>query len=529
MSVRVMTGDCRDVLATLEAESVHCVVTSPPYWNLRDYGVEGQLGLEPTIDLYVENIIEVFRAVRRVLRKDGTVWLNLGSSYASSNTNPNQIPHDAHALSCDSDGTRQSDSQDLGSVYSCPDDEHLAEKLSHRDRKSGSNRSLDKEPLPHVPTVHGSERQDCASTSPGVSPLGALVSTTLSSSANDQGDPDHEATASVDRSSSLTFSSDGPASVHSSDCNDGTVQLRRILADRNWGKEPLALACLYLSIASRRWKAKDLINVPNLVAEALQCDGWYVRSEIIWSKKNPMPESVTDRPTSSHEKVFLLAKSARYFFDAEAVREPHRPEVTRAIEKWSQDPRIEEARRSGNIGTAPDRKDSNKQLRITNNAFANPAGRNIRNVWTIATAPFSQAHFATFPPALVEPCIKAGTSERGCCPECGAPWVREVVTSPMEVRDAPKSAARREQNRTSPSGTMIRAPETKTLGWISTCSCSLVPVPCTVLDPFAGAGTVGLVADRLGRNAILIEINPEYAAMAQTRIHDDAPLFAEVT
>jgi hypothetical protein len=165
-------------------------------------------------------------------------------------------------------------------------------------------------------------------------------------------------------------------------------------------------------------KPKDLCGIPWRVAFALQADGWWLRSDIIWSKPNPMPESVTDRPTKAHEYLFLLTKSARYYYDADAVRE--------GFESSDHSPRTS--------GINPDNLGRND--RGTGRAFfGNPSGRNRRTVWHIATAPYSGAHFATYPPALVEPCIKAGTSERGVCPECGAPWERVVEKTKEDVHN----------------------------------------------------------------------------------------------
>ena len=231
------------------------------------------------------------------------------------------------------------------------------------------------------------------------------------------------------------------------------------------------------------------------MALALQADGWWLRSEIVWHKPNPMPESVRDRPTSAHEKLFLLTKSARYFYDAEAVR----------------------------VACSP-----NTHARRKDHESAN-----LRNVWTIATHAYPDAHFATFPPKLVEPCIKAGTSEKGCCPECGTPWVRG-----MEVHD-PDGRLRRSWHDDDPKERLAIGqrgtprgegrPIHRTSGWQPLCDCGAGdPAPCTMLDPFGGSGTVGLVASRLGRDAILIELNTEYAEMAERRIHEDTPMFADV-
>jgi DNA modification methylase len=351
MSVRILLGDVREKLAELPDESVHCVVTSPPYFGLRDYGtasweggdpacdhstprsrgddiksgdkqgtsagsrpntqreckcgatrIDLQIGLEPTPAEFVAVMVEVFRDVRRVLRKDGTLWLNLGDSYSNA-------------------GTRQGGSTGIESPAS----------------KVGSG---------YVPRIEG-------------------------------------------------------------------------------------------------MKNKDLLGIPWRVAFALQADGWYLRQDIIWSKPNPMPESVTDRCTKAHEYLFLLSKSARYHYDAEAIKEPGcgAPDMNR-------------------------RHGSSETVQATGVGAYRVGGtetRNKRSVWEVTTQPFKEAHFATFPPDLIEPCIKAG------CPKGG-----------------------------------------------------------TVLDPFGGAGTTGLVADRLQRDAILIELNPEYAAIAERRIKGDAPMFAEV-
>jgi len=318
MSVRILVGDCRDVLRTLPDESVHCVVTSPPYWGLRDYGVAGQIGLEASYGEFVEQMVGVFGEVRRVLPADGTCWLNLGDSYA-------------------------------------------------RDPGKG------------------------------------------------------------DRAEYLGLHKN----ISDSGCH--TASQSRTLA----GLKP-----------------KDLVGVPWRVAFALQADGWWLRQDIIWSKPNPMPESVTDRCTKAHEYIFMLSKSERYYYDNDAVREPYNET---SIGRYLS-PMMATAPNSRQPGGDLDRRRREEGIRDPN-----PLGRNRRSVWTVPTQPFSEAHFATFPPALIEPCILAG------CPEGG-----------------------------------------------------------TVLDPFGGAGTTALVADRLRRNAILIELNPAYAEMAQRRIRDDAGMFASI-
>ena len=392
MTWQVITADVLEGLARLPDESVQTVVTSPPYWGLRDYGVEGAIGLEPTPEIYVDRMVQVFREVRRVLRRDGTCWVNLGDSYANNHPNPNN------------------------------DDD--------RWKKSG---------------------------------LAGI----------------------------------------------GSQKYRDTLKAGTAGTVPKATPGL---------KNKDLVGIPWRVAFALQADGWYLRSDVIWAKPNPMPESVTDRPTKAHEYVFLLTRSARYFYDADAVREPHLPVSLARIEKplHHQHP--------DNVGVGIPPVDTERM----GERFAHPNGRNMRSVWSIPTEPFPQAHFATFPKALVVPCIKAGTSEKGACPECGAAWVRQVEREPSDW------AERRENGEPMRHGLDGAAAvgaggfeglKATTTGWKPSCSHDLDPVPCQVLDPFAGSGTVGVVALRYGRSFVGIELNPEYAEMARNRIRDDGPLF----
>lgn len=371
------------MLRTLPSDSVQCVVTSPPYYGLRDYGTQGQLGLEATPQAYLDSMVAVFREVRRVLRSDGTCWLNIGDSYAG------------------------------GGGYSASSPSNLA----------GSKQST----------------------------------------------------------------------------NAGSIK------------------------SFRPGKPKDLLMMPARLALALQADGWYIRSDIIWHKPNPMPESVTDRPTNAHEHVFLLTKSPRYYYDAEAVRE--------------------EGAGYGR-GTGPGAFRSAKYVngRSHDNDAAVPTngrhghsfegGRNARNVWTIATEAYAEAHFATFPTALAERCIKAGTSERGCCSHCGAPWVRQRGDAvPVEGRGA-GNGFKREARLSYADANGPRGDETHwtpkaypTTGWQPSCQCDAPTTPCTVLDPFAGAGTTLLVATHLARKHIGIELNPEYVAMAEKRINEPIDLF----
>jgi DNA modification methylase len=427
VNYQILVGDVIESLRSLPEKSVQCVVTSPPYWNLRDYGVPGQIGLEPTPEEHVEKMVEVFREVKRVLRDDGTVWLNLGDCYAATG-------------------------------------------------KSGGG---------------------------------------------DQGErwKDHGADFT------------GPKGG-------------------KWRPAPDGL------------KPKDLVGMPWRIAFALQADSWYLRSDIIWSKSacvpstaedlpNPMPESVTDRPTRSHEYIFLLSKRPRYFYDADAVREAgSEEEIERRTQEYLRGLDTKQT-----IRTVPGQTPQSKNGVVKNlrrrQELSMTGTRNRRTVWEIATQPTPEAHFATFPQALVEPCIKAGTSERGCCPVCGAPWVREVEKGdPLEEQKKACGAdssggyegqsakylkqdalgkqtytgfnARwkaKQQNASDVKRRILEGMRDRITSWHPSCTCGCEEtVPCVVLDIFMGSGTTLKVARDLKRSAIGIELNPEYVKIAQKRL-----------
>ncbi len=514
----IYQGHAPEVLQGMEAESCHMVVTSPPYWGLRDYDLPpqiwggdpacehewqkhlqaaangiihpagmsgetlsgssatrkpkvsafchscnawlGSFGLEPTPELYIEHTVEIFRGVWKVLRKDGTVWLNLGDSYAAGKRDYNSFR------------------RDRGHV--CV-------------------------PRPKPP--------------PGLKP-------------------------------------------------------------------------------------KDLCGIPWRVALALQADGWWLRQDIIWSKPNPMPESVTDRCTKSHEYIFLLTKSAKYFYDAEAMKEPQ--------EEYERNRRLREKSQGlnstysiaaeGKTGQSPQSGTGAVKNVQRRHELVEAGTRNKRSVWNVATHPFPEAHFATFPPKLIEPCVLAGTSEKGCCAECGAPWVRVVEPSKEHAKRIKtfrvmkfngdevgkyiqQGMDKRGLNQSQlseyfPSHTggktgcvhnwvtgkniptaeqwgtiknilslgdrfdlLLENPATgelkgwdeqddtlvrglsgagdtipiaaKTIGWRSTCVClgpplGKQPVPCTVLDPFGGSMTTAIVAYKHGRKFVMIELSKTY-------------------
>ena len=265
-------------------------------------------------------------------------------------------------------------------------------------------------------------------------------------------------------------------------------------------------------------KPKDLVGIPWMVAFALRADGWYLRQDIIWHKPNPMPESVKDRCTKAHEYIFLLAKSAQYYYDNEAIKEPVKEiSIRRAEYGWDCDrPSTKNASMNG----------KGIHTKKMGTRFVNPDGRNKRSVWTVTTKPFKEAHFAVFPEDLIEPCILAGTSPQAC-EICGAPWERVVERKRFKRNELPPSDPRYRPNVYQGAYDGINGKgdagytETKTIGWQPTCTCQNEGKGrCIVLDPFMGSGTTAVVALKHNRNYIGIELNPEYIKIAEKRVQN---------
>ena len=270
-------------------------------------------------------------------------------------------------------------------------------------------------------------------------------------------------------------------------------------------------------------KPKDLCLIPQRVALAAQEAGWWVRSVIIWSKSNPMPESVTDRPTDAYEEIIMLTKFARYYWDQEAVREPV---AESTIGRELVDFGGAKGRNYTPDKTDPQYRGGNEQWGRTFNYKASCAnGRNIRNVWEIATQPYPEAHFATFPEEIPSRCIRAATPPK-CCAECGAPWER-IVEKGLTAHDG-NTETNYPKGTTANRLALLRQAarerggeyqnDIKTLGWQPTCKCNAGTKPSLVLDPFGGSGTTGKVAKELGRMAVLTDTSAEYCKLAQHRI-----------
>jgi DNA modification methylase len=314
-------------------------------------------------------------------------------------------------------------------------------------------------------------------------------------------------------------------------------EVRRVLTDDG---------TLWVNLGSSYGAGKQLIPVPWLVGLALQQDGWILRKDNIWSKANAMPESVTDRTTTSHEYVLHFAKRPKYYYDAAAIAEPTTWELdgSKMPDGWDTGPGghgafhrngREKGRKQGprfggdKYGDLTDDEYRTK----SGNVYEGNGKRNKRSVWTVATHAWKEAHYATFPPKLIEPCIRAGSSERGQCPACRKPWVRVVertVTGNRHVSPKDHNPDRNDgpDESTSRLHSQYFDYQTRTVGWAPSCACGLDPIPDVVLDPFGGSGTTGMVCDRLNRDSILIELSPANCEMARKRIVGDAPLFATV-
>jgi DNA modification methylase len=572
MTVRILSGDCRDVLPTLEPRSVQCVVTSPPYFGLRDYGtaqwdggnpecdhvaknarndvtperlaeraamyqtgqgtgshvntmqfrdvcgkcgavrVDRQMGLEPTLTEYITGMVNVFRLVRDVLADDGTVWLNIGSSYGPDKCDlmvPSRL-----ALAMIDDGWI------LRSQIVWAKPNPMPESVRDRPTSSYEHIYLFAKgqwksrivKFSNLPTqrFHFSEyfRSD-GLTVRGSARLPIDLATAIFNCTQRQDDfslpPFH---SEVWQNRADGSDSDFVRCLPE-DHRPAVWAARFLSADATAEQFLCEIDRLRIAHADddhflERWATTDSADSPRIT-----CDGNRTIT-VNYSGEVCKVDFV-------HHAVSISCQSGcSYYYDADAIAEP----VTESSIERLQQPTLSEQNGSTR---------ANGGAKINGNmkAVGTVGTRNCRNVWTIATQPYSGAHFATFPPEIPRRCILAGTSERGQCPACGKPWVRVTESERIKESDSPRYSGVSMRNDAEDG--RFRTVNTTT-GWQSQCECDAGdPVPQTVLDPFGGAGTTGMVADRLGRNAILIELNDEYATLARNRIHNDAPMFAEVT
>jgi DNA modification methylase len=463
-----------EVLNNFPDESVNCCVTSPPYYRLRDYGVDGQIGLEETPEQYVQKLVKVFSEVKRILRPDGTCWINLGDTYCGSG----QGYGDTKTTNKSHNGSRQRRKPEWNSPDLKPKDligipwmvafalrqpyeKHLIDNIADRAYIAGL---IDGEGCITILRTKSSHSESYS--------YPPIVQVRMCD------------TESIDFFAQLMDVNRSEAELYNSHKNANQRESYNVKVVSKKAMNLIADVYPFLKVKrkqaivaynhqlfrnktnyqertdeqiKREIFCKELINkinqrqdteIPSWMVEPkiVSEQGWFLRQDLIWHKPNPMPESVTDRCTKSHEYIFLLSKSAQYYYDADAIKE-------RSIT-------IPHAR--GNIGKKPEGKirQSSQNVSDVNRIFGADGYSNKRSVWSVNVNPFSEAHFATFPEDLIVPCIKAG------CPEGGI-----------------------------------------------------------VLDPFMGAGTTGLVARKLNRNYVGIELNPEYIKIAEKRIFNEIGLF----
>jgi DNA modification methylase len=597
VNYQLLQGDNRQVMRTLPAKSVHCVVTSPPYAGLRDYGVDGQIGLEPEPDClawarkeppcgvcYVCALRSVFAEVWRVLRDDGVCWLNLGDSYngsggAGGDYGPGGIkegqpkypgrkvaglkPKDLMMIPARVALALQQPYQLPTIVKSETDRAWLAAMFDGEGcigvrrfdsyRKEKEQVYQDGFVVYTIMTNNDLPLLDRCIEITGYGKVG------LKQSANST-----DKRGIVSRRDSYGWRLDGNKAVdvirsiypyliakRKQACIAYTLDR---LNKNGHGSRAVPAEIqekkAYLKELINRCNQRESIDLPSWIEEPkpeIQ-PGWYLRSDVIWSKPNPMPESVTDRPTKAHEYVFLLAKQQQYFYDAEAVREPFADERmgNPGAYKWSY--ANDATTGKGIRGSGGP---STKLQSEGWNADGGKSGRNRRSVWSISTKPYHGAHFATMPPDLAEICIKAGSSEHGVCGNCGSPWQRVVERTDQPDISAKGSYFDKGKTGVNDNG-RVQAGERyikQALGFRPTCTCNADIVPATVLDPFGGSGTTAATAVALGRNAISIDLSADYIQLQEERIaaaindsgrayvpptckpadFADMPLFAEVT
>lgn len=419
---KIIQGDSLETLNQLPDECIDCCITSPPYYGLRDYGVEGQMGSEESPEEFITSMVRVFSEVKRVLKNSGTCWINIGDSYSSGASGDNMQNRSVQAMAGNVQMPGDGDRKKNGSVY--------------------------RKPLKHD-----------------------II------------------------------------------------------------------------------KPKDLIGIPWMLAFALRADGWYLRQDIIWHKPNSMPEPVKDRCTKSHEYIFMLSKSRNYYYDSFSIKEKvsEKTHERYADHKWANGNTVEKAHSfhqpKENQNKA--RKMAKAGTGIKNNTSFDeamavmPDMRNKRSVWSVSTEVFPEAHFATYPQALILDCVKSGSSEHGCCSQCGAPYERILEPSASYAavlgtgyhdhkedgsRGMTQTNGTNIQNKMRDAG--IGGAEYESKGWKKTCSCEVVEIqPALVLDPFMGAGTTALVSRKLYRDFVGIELNPEYISIAERRLKKELGMF----
>lgn len=529
----VICGSVFDKLPEIPTGSVNCCVTSPPYWGLRDYGVEGQLGLEKTPEEYIAKMVEVFREVWRVLRDDGTLWLNLGDSYVGSGKGGGGCfenmckshRRDTTIMPRQNKGVAGLKPKDLCGIpwrvaFALQQPYYTGTIKDERDRLWLAA-MIDTEGCMfiHKRKVGQSNGQGYKRKNANYAPGLEIANTSK---------------AIVDRCMAIV----GKGSI----CSQSPEQnKRRKQTIYRWNLRTTEcrdiVREIYPHLTAKHHQARLLCGCPSSgpdadaahqslmalhngndatidfpVPASMFEPGWYLRQDIIWKKPNPMPESVRDRCTKAHEYIFLMTKKPRYYYDAEAIREGEQIYTRKAGGYKNHKEQMID-------GYSPFKgKGGFADCDITT------VGRNKRSVWTVPTAPYSEAHFATFPPDLILPCILAGCPQQ-VCKKCGEPRQRIVDVS-YEKQGKGTVGGRGRFAADDNSGFTGKPNMRKmvdTTGWTD-CGCGAGFDGGIVLDPFMGSGTVGLVAYQNNRHYIGIELNPEYCKLG--RIQEERAKYA---
>ena len=538
---KIFCGDALEVLKTFPDNFIDCCICSPPYLGLRDYGVDGQIGLEESPEAYVSKLVEVFREVRRVLKKGGTCWINLGDSYATNGgsrsygSNDDQVgrgdapagnrsapigikPKDligipwmvAFALRADGWYLRQDIIWEKGNP--------MPESVKDRCCKSHEYIFiLSKHPKYYFDSI--AIQEDAI----GNGNKNVLQVQTES------------AIDAIQQEQSAVGRSDGR--MQNMPIRNAEALEPQIQSDRKSKRECASLLLFGEGAERKKGLSGSIRTDRRAKREIPNSDEGTRKNAKVQSSTETIRPDTKRQSNEGPERCKILQDGKREILKAEGRNKTQASDQIVGLhvdqEGMGRDQRqIQPSLRvlqsadaeigNGSCDSAVERRDTHgnehsPSLPNMQCAQGRPK-RTKRSVWHVNTVPYREAHFATFPEKLIEPCILAGTSEKGVCPVCGKPWIRQVEHKNMVIRKTDRMADLGEFGRTQSSGTMLSPPETKTTGWLPSCSCSCDPVPAVVLDPFFGAGTTGLVAKKLGRCFIGIELNEAYIGMAQKRI-----------
>lgn len=558
--MNIIHADVVEGLRQIPDHSVHCVVTSPPYWGLRTYagveprkwedGSECVFGLEPSLDLYIEHLVEVFRGLKRVLHPSGTFYLNIGDCYDHAGPQPSTGIHAKNGVPLPNTFKRANSGRSKKNLAMVPARAALAlqSEYYYGQLKKESDRtwlaalvdgegcitilhthSEEYESFPSVLSIHMCDREMLDHTNTLIN--GGKINGPYPTQ---NGNRDCFKWRLTGKKSAGILAEIYPHLL---------IKRKQALIAWNLEQERATYTNQPRPAASREKQAfcRELIqklnhhepvDIPSWMKEPTSPKepGWILRNDLIWAKGlsfcpsysgSVMPESIRDRAVWAHEHLFHFSVNPRYFYDIDGCREAYADSTL----SQTREAYLGEAQKNYEAAGAQNPSDVKRRVLAS---IPRGGGRNLRNVWVIGKEPLKEAHFAAFPTKLVEPVIRLGSSEHGCCPACYAPWERVTHREPVptEVQEAFERARTRTTEDTGRvDGHTARKPNHRRRilgeGWRATCKCEAGDsIPTTVLDPFSGSGRAGVVAKRLGRNFIGIDASEEYCQMARRVIND---------